>query len=50
MPGENSLSLPTIIEGSDYRVSTVDVKRSDDFGFTLDGATMVLTVVECGSD
>jgi CheY-specific phosphatase CheX len=50
MPGENSLSLPTIIEGSDYRVSTVDVKRCDDFGFALDGASMVVTVVECGSD
>jgi len=46
IPGSNSISLPTIIEGSDYRVSTVNVESSDDFGFTLDGEAMIVTVVE----
>jgi len=48
IPGSNSISLPTIIEGSDYRVSTLDVESSDDFGFTLEGETMIVTVVEHG--
>lgn len=47
--GNNSLSLPTIIDGSDYQISTVDVKTSDDYRFALDGEAMVLTVVEHGS-
>lgn len=49
IPGTNSLSLPTIVDGSDYRVSTLDVKTSDDYGFALDGEAMVLTVFEHGS-
>ncbi len=48
IPGSNSISLPTIIEGSDYRVSTLDIKSSDDFGFTLDGETMVVTLLQHG--
>ncbi len=48
IPGNSSLSLPTIVEGSDYQVSTVDVKTSDDYGFALDGEAMVVTVVEHG--
>lgn len=48
IPGSNSLSLPTIIEGSDYRVSSLDVKTSDDYGFALEGETMFVTVIEHG--
>ncbi len=48
-PGNNSLSLPTIIDVSEYQISTVDVKTSDDYGFALDGEAMILTVVEHGS-
>jgi chemotaxis protein CheX len=47
--GSNSISLPTIIEGSDYRVSTLDVKSRTDFRFTLDGESMTVTIVEHGS-
>jgi len=46
IPGSNSISLPTIIEGSDYRVSTLNIESSDDFGFTLDGEVMIVTVVQ----
>lgn len=46
IPGTNSLSLPTIVEGTDYQVSSVDVKSSDDLHFSLDGESMVLTLVE----
>jgi len=46
IPGSNSISLPTIIEGSDYRVSTLNIESSDDFGFALDGEAMIVTVVE----
>ena len=46
IPGENSLSLPTIVEGTDYQVSTTDVKDSEDHHFSLDGEPMVVTVVE----
>jgi CheY-specific phosphatase CheX len=49
IPGNNSLSLPTIVEGSDYQVSTVDVKTTDDYGFSHDGEAMILTFVEHGS-
>lgn len=48
IPGNNSISLPTIIEGSDYKVSTLNVESSEDFGFTLDGEKMIVTVVEHG--
>ncbi|MEX1311822.1 MAG: chemotaxis protein CheX [Candidatus Sulfomarinibacteraceae bacterium] len=46
--GENSLSLPTIIDGSDYEVFTLDVKTMDDYWFALDGEAMIVTVVEHG--
>ena len=49
MPGSNSISLPTIVEGSDYHVSTLDVRSSADFSFTLDGESMTVTVMEHGS-
>lgn len=49
MPGSNSISLPTIVEGSDYHVSTLDVRSSAAFSFTLDGESMTVTVVEHGS-
>lgn len=48
LPGSNSISLPTIIEGSDYRVSTLNIESSDEFGFTLDGEAMIVTVLEHG--
>ena len=48
VPGDNSLSLPTIIDGSDYEVHTLDVKTSDDYWFALDGEAMIVTVVEHG--
>lgn len=46
IPGSNTLSLPTIIEGTDYTISSVDVKSSDDCGFALDGEAFVVTVLE----
>jgi chemotaxis protein CheX len=49
IPGTNSISLPTIVEGSDYRVSTLDVRSSADYSFTLDGESMTVTVMEHGS-
>ena len=49
MPGSNSISLPTIVEGSDYHISTLDVRSSVDFSFTLDGESMTVTVMEHGS-
>jgi chemotaxis protein CheX len=45
-PGTNSISLPTIIEGTDYKVSAVDVRSSDEYVFTLDGAALIVTVIE----
>ena len=45
-PGSNSISLPTIIDGSDYTVSILDVKTSEAFSFSLDGEHMTVTVVE----
>ena len=48
IPGSNSISLPTIIDGSDYKVSTLDVSSSDDFSFTLDGEQLTVTVLEHG--
>jgi CheY-specific phosphatase CheX len=44
--GHNSLSLPTIIEGSDYEVETIDVKSADRYAFGLGGEVLVATVVE----
>jgi len=49
IPGTNSISLPTIVDGSDYHVSTLDVRSSADFSFTLDGESMTVTVMEHGS-
>jgi chemotaxis protein CheX len=46
IPGSNSISLPTIVEGTDYRVSALDIKTSDDFSFTLEGEYMTVTVME----
>jgi chemotaxis protein CheX len=46
LPGRNSLSLPIIVEGRDYRISTVDVKWADTYAFELDGEPMTVTVVE----
>ena len=46
IPGSNAVSLPTIIEGTDYQVSSVDVRSADEFHFTLDGEPMVVTLVE----
>jgi len=46
LPGDNSISLPTIVDGSDYTVSTVDIRSSEDYRFFLDGMAMVVTVVE----
>ena len=48
IPGSNSISLPTIIDGSDYKVSTLDVKSSRDFSFMLDGEHMIVTLFEHG--
>jgi len=44
--GTSSLSLPTIVEGTDYQVSSMNVKTSDEYHFSLDGEAMTLTVVE----
>lgn len=49
IPGSNSISLPTIVEGSDYRISALDVKSSTGFSFVLDGEPMTVTVMEHGS-
>lgn len=49
IPGSNSISLPTIIDGSDYKVSTLDVRSSEDFRFMLDGETMTVTLLEHGA-
>lgn len=49
IPGSNSISLPTIVEGSDYRISTLDVKSSTGFSFVFDGESMTVTVMEHGS-
>ena len=44
--GRSSISLPTIVDGTDYQVSTVDVRSCDEFFFTLDGEPIILTLVE----
>ena len=49
IPGSNSISLPTIIAGSDYKVSALDVKSSEDYSFRLDGESMTVTILEHGS-
>jgi len=49
IPGSNLISLPTIIEGSDYKVSSLDVKSSTEFGFKLDGDSMTVTIFEHAS-
>ena len=49
MHGSNSISLPTIIDGSDYRVSMLDVKSCGDFAFVLDGESLMVTIFEHGS-
>jgi len=48
IPGSNSISLPTIVDGSDYKVSSLDVKSSEDYRFTLDGENMTVTLLEHG--
>jgi len=48
IPGSNSISLPTIIDGTDYVVSNLDVKFSDEFGFTHEGKSMKVTLLEHG--
>ncbi len=48
IPGCNAISLPTIIDGSDYTVSTLDVKSSKDFRFTFNGEFMTVTILEHG--
>lgn len=45
-PGENALSLPTIVEGTDYRVSSTDVKTLDEHFFSENGEPLTITVVE----
>lgn len=49
MRGSNSISLPTIVEGSDYKVSAIDIKSTKNFVFVLDGEFMTVTVFEHGS-
>ena len=49
MHGSNSISLPTIIDGSDYRVSMLDVRTCGDFAFVLDGEPLTVTIFEHGS-
>ena len=49
IPGSNLISLPTIIEGSDYKVSSLDVKSCDDFAFVLEGESLTVTIFEHGS-
>ena len=49
LPGTNSISLPTIVDGRDYRVTNVDVKTSDEAHFALDGEPMAVTVFEHSS-
>jgi chemotaxis protein CheX len=49
IPGANSISLPIIIDGTDYEVSTPEVRASDDYRFVLDGERMTVTVLEYGS-
>lgn len=49
IPGNSSISLPTIIDGTDYRVSTVDVRSSDTYHFSLDGESLAVTVIEHGA-
>ena len=46
IPGTNSISLPTIVEGEDYRVSTVEVRSVDNVAFELDGEPVIVTVIE----
>jgi chemotaxis protein CheX len=46
LPGTSSISLPTIIGGTDYTVSTVDVRSSSEVGFLVDGDAFVVTIVE----
>jgi chemotaxis protein CheX len=50
IPGSNSISLPTIVEGDDYRLSTLNVRSAQDFGFTVGGEPMMVTVVEHGQE
>jgi len=46
LDGTSSISLPTIVDGSDYTVSTVDVRTSEELGFTLDREPLIVTVFE----
>ena len=46
IPGSNLISLPTIIEGTDYKVSTLNVKSCGDFSFLFDGESLTVTIFE----
>ncbi|MGD8440701.1 MAG: chemotaxis protein CheX [Holophagae bacterium] len=48
--GTSSISLPTIVDGSDYTVSTVDLRASEELGFTLDREPLTVTVFEHTGD
>ena len=49
IPGSNLISLPTIVEGTDYKVSTLTAKSCDDFAFVLDGESLTFTIFEHAS-
>ncbi len=46
LAGSSNLSLPTIVEGSDYRISTVAIASSRECSFSLDGEWLTVTMVE----
>jgi chemotaxis protein CheX len=46
IPGSSNISLPTIVEGSDYRISTVAIASSLECAFSLDGEWLTVTLVE----
>jgi chemotaxis protein CheX len=48
IPGSNSISLPTIVEGSDYTVSSVDVASIEEHAFSHEGEVFVVTIVDHG--
>jgi chemotaxis protein CheX len=46
LAGSSNLSLPTIVEGSDYRISTLAIASSRQCSFSLDGEWLTVTMVE----
>jgi CheY-specific phosphatase CheX len=46
IPGSSSISLPTVIDGSDYTVASLDVASLQAYGFVHDGEPMVVTILE----